>query len=188
MKLVSWNVNGLRSVLKRGLVDYLDEEKPDVLCLQETRCEATDVPPFWPKAHRIYFNTATKRGYAGTAILTKREPLSVSMGIGIPEHDDEGRVLTAEYERFFVVNVYVPNSKRDLSRLTYRQRWDVDFLRYLKRLERKKPVVFCGDLNVAHTELDLHSPQSQRKKSRVYPGRASRLRRSRQSRLHRHIS
>jgi exodeoxyribonuclease-3 len=147
-------------VLKRGLVDYLEEEKPDVLCLQETRCEATDVTPFWPRTHRMFFNTAKKRGYAGTAILSRRAPLAVSMGIGIQEHDEEGRVLTAEYDGFYVVNVYVPNAKRDLSRLDYRQRWDTDFLRYLKRLERKKPVVFCGDLNVAHTKLDLTHPKA----------------------------
>lgn len=160
MKLVSWNVNGLRSVLKKGFLDFLGSEKPDVLCLQEARCTAEDVDVTWPRGYRAYFNCAVKKGYSGTMILSKKLPLSVTPNIGNVAHDQEGRVLTAEYADFCLVNVYVPNAKRDLSRLTYRQRWDRDFLAFLKRLERKKPVIFCGDLNVAHTELDLANPKA----------------------------
>jgi exodeoxyribonuclease-3 len=160
MRLVSWNVNGLRAVLRKNFLAFLASERPDVLCLQETKCEPADVEPVWPKRYSVHWNTAQKKGYSGTAIFTRTAPLSVTQGIGVPEHDKEGRVLTAEFPSFFVVNVYVPNSKRDLSRLRYRQRWDRDFLRYLKRLERKRPVIFCGDLNVAPTELDLTHPKA----------------------------
>jgi exodeoxyribonuclease-3 len=160
MKLISWNVNGLRAVLRKGFLDYLAREKPDVLCLQETRCEPNDVEQLWPAAYTTYWNTAEKKGYAGTAIFTQSRPLSVMTGIGLAFHDREGRVLTAEFPDFFLVNVYVPNSQRELTRLAYRQQWDRDFLRYLKRLDRRKPVVFCGDLNVAHTEIDLANPKT----------------------------
>lgn len=160
MKLISWNVNGLRSVLRKGFLDYLALEKPDLLCLQEARCSPEDLEVTWPKGYRAFFNCAMKRGYSGTMILSKRLPLSVTPNIGNVSHDQEGRVLAAEYADFYVVNVYVPNAKRDLSRLAYRQQWDRDFLAYLKRLERKKPVIFCGDLNVAHTELDLANPKA----------------------------
>ena len=155
MKLISWNVNGLRAVLAKNFRAYLAKEKPDVLCLQETKCSETDVVATWPKGYTMYWNAAETKGYSGTAILTKVPPLQVRPHIDIREHDREGRVLMAEFERFFLVNVYVPNAKRDLSRLPYRKRWDRDFLKYLKRLEAQKPVVFCGDLNVAHTALDL---------------------------------
>ena len=160
MKLISWNVNGLRAVLKKNFLDFLASEKPDVLCLQETKCTPDDVEQLWPAHYTTYWNCAEKKGYSGTAIFTKRRPLKVSPGIGIAEHDREGRVLTAEFDDFFLVNVYVPNSKRELLRLPYRQQWDADFLKYLKKLERKKPVVFCGDLNVAHTEIDLANPKA----------------------------
>ena len=160
MKLVAWNVNGLRSVLRKNLLEYLDSEKPDIICLQETKCQREDVDDVWPKRYRAHFNSAEKKGYAGTAILSKPQPIRVTSNIGVATHDREGRVLTAEYDDFFLVNVYVPNAKRDLSRLPYRQQWDRDFLKYLKRLERGKPVVFCGDLNVAHTELDLTHPKA----------------------------
>ena len=160
MKLISWNVNGLRAVLRKNFLEYLDLEKPDVLCLQETKCGPDDVEMLWPARYTTYWNTAEKKGYAGTAIFTRARPLSVTPHIGIAEHDREGRVLTAQFDDFFLVNVYVPNSKRELTRLAYRQKWDRDFLRYLKRLEKKKPVVFCGDLNVAHTEIDLANPKS----------------------------
>ena len=160
MKLVSWNVNGLRAALRRNFLAYLAEESPDVLCLQETRTEPEDVEPRWPADYEAFWNPAKKKGYAGTAIFTRHRPLRVSSGIGRPAHDSEGRVLTAEFEDFFLVNVYVPNSQRELTRLAYRQRCDVDFLKYLKKLERRKPVVFCGDLNVAHTELDLANPKA----------------------------
>jgi exodeoxyribonuclease III len=160
VKLISWNVNGLRAILSKNFRAYLAKEKPDVLCLQETRCSPDDVQCTWPKGYAMYWNAAETKGYAGTAILTKVPPLHVWPHIGKLEHDREGRVLTAEFQRFYLVNVYVPNTRRDLGRLPYRQRWDKDFLAYVKRLEKQKPVVFCGDLNVAHTELDLARPKA----------------------------
>jgi exodeoxyribonuclease III len=160
VKLISWNVNGLRAVLKKNFLEFLDEENPDALCLQEIKCGANDVEQLWPRHYTTFWNSAEKRGYAGTAIFIKNRPLNVSPHIGVVEHDKEGRVLTAELDDFFLVNVYVPNSKRDLSRLTYRQKWDRDFLAHLKKLEKKKPVIFCGDLNVAHTEIDLANPRA----------------------------
>ena len=160
MKLISWNVNGLRAVLRKNFLEYLDTERPDVLCLQETKASPDQVEQLWPATYSTYWNTAVKKGYSGTAIFTRERPLKTSTGIGHAEHDTEGRVLTAEYPGFFLVNVYVPNSQRELTRLDYRQRWDKDFLAFLKKLEKKKPVVFCGDLNVAHTEIDLANPKA----------------------------
>jgi exodeoxyribonuclease-3 len=160
MKLISWNVNGLRAVLRKNFLDYLAAEKPDVLCLQETKASPDQVEQLWPATYTTYWNAAEKKGYSGTAIFTLTRPLAVTCGIGKADHDREGRVLTAEYADYFLVNVYVPNSQRELTRLEYRQRWDADFLKYLKKLERRKPVVFCGDLNVAHTELDLANPKA----------------------------
>jgi exodeoxyribonuclease III len=160
VKLISWNVNGLRAVLKKNFLEFLDTEQPDVLCLQEIKCGPNDVEQLWPRHYTTFWNSAEKKGYSGTAIFTKVRPLKVVPHIDISEHDREGRVLAAEFENFFLVNVYVPNSKRDLSRLTYRQKWDKDFLAYLKKLEKKKPVIFCGDLNVAHTEIDLANPRA----------------------------
>ncbi len=160
MKLVSWNVNGLRAVLRKNFLDYLASEKPDILCLQETKAGPDDVEQLWPATYTTYWNTAQKKGYSGTVIFTKERPLGVNQGMKIAEHDNEGRVLVAEYPDFFLVNVYVPNTKRDLSRLPYRQRWDADFLKHLKKLEKRKPVIFCGDLNVAHTEIDLTHPKA----------------------------
>ena len=160
VKLISWNVNGLRAVLKKNFLDYLNAAKPDVLCLQETKCSPDDVEQLWPATYTTYWNTAQKKGYSGTAIFTKKRPLQVTPHIGVAEHDNEGRVLTAEFNDFFLVNVYVPNSRRELERLPYRQVWDADFLRHLKTLEKKKPVIFCGDLNVAHTEIDLANPKA----------------------------
>ena len=160
MKLVSWNVNGLRAVLRKNFLDYVAEEAPDMLCLQETKAGPDDVEQLWPAAYTTYWNTAEKKGYSGTALFTRTRPLSVARGIGRIAHDKEGRVLTAEYANFFLVNVYVPNSQRELTRLSYRQQWDRDFLRYLKKLEARKPVIFCGDLNVAHTEIDLANPRA----------------------------
>jgi exodeoxyribonuclease-3 len=160
MKLISWNVNGIRAVLKKGFSDFIAAEQPDILCLQETKATAGDV--VLPEAlaeYTAFWNSAEKKGYAGTAIFTKPKPIAVTYGLGIVDHDKEGRVITAEYADFFLVNVYVPNSKRELSRLPYRQQWDRDFLAYLKGLEKKKPVIFCGDLNVAHTEIDLARPK-----------------------------
>ena len=160
MKLVSWNVNGLRAVLKKTLLQYLDEESPDILCLQETKCTAADVSPVWPSQYETFWNSAEKKGYSGTAILSRHHPLRVTSGIGIAQHDQEGRVLTAEFDGFFLVNVYTPNSQRELARLPYRMEWDRDFRAYLRSLEASKPVVFCGDLNVAHTEIDLANPKA----------------------------
>jgi exodeoxyribonuclease-3 len=159
MKIISWNVNGLRAVLKKNFCAFLAEAQPDILCLQETECTGDDVEAVWPAEYTAFFNCAEKKGYSGTAILTKTTPLHVSHGISCADHDREGRVITAEFPDYFVVNVYVPNSKRELERLEYRQQWDRDFLSYLKGLERQKPVIFCGDLNVAHTPLDLARPK-----------------------------
>ncbi len=160
MKIMSWNVNGLRSLLAKDLfVKFVGQHQPDCLCLQETK--TADKVAVGLQGYEEYWNHARKAGYAGTAVFTRVKPLKVTDGIGIPKHDEEGRVITLEFRDFFLVNVYVPNSKRDLSRLPYREKeWDVDFLKYLKYLEKKKPVVFCGDLNVAHTEIDLTYPKA----------------------------
>jgi exodeoxyribonuclease-3 len=160
VKFISCNVNGLRSVLRKNFLEYLDSEQPDVLCLQETKCTPDVVEQLWPVTYTTYWNCAEKKGYSGIAIFTKQRPLKVVPHIGISDHDREGRVLTAEYDDFFLVNVYVPNSKRELTRLAYRQTWDRDFLGYLKSLEKRKPVIFCGDLNVAHNEIDLANPKA----------------------------
>ena len=148
VKLISWNVNGLRAVLKKNFLEFLETEKPDVLCLQETKCTPDQVEQLWPATYTTFWNSAEKKGYSGTAIFSRTRPLQVTPHINVVEHDREGRVQTAEYADFYLVNVYVPNSKRELERLPYRQQWDVDFLKYLKNLELKKPVIFCGDLNV----------------------------------------
>ena len=163
MKLISWNVNGIRAVLKKGFHDFVAAEQPDIVCIQETRASPEVVEVEWLDGYEVHWNVAEKKGYSGTLILTRVKPLDVTRGIGIAEHDREGRVLTAEYGDFFLVNVYVPNSKRELTRLEYRQRWDRDFLAHLKMLERTKPVIFCGDLNVAHTEIDLARPKANMK-------------------------
>ena len=160
MRLMSWNVNGIRAALKKGFLDFVAQARPDVLCLQETRAlpeqvglELTGYHAFW--------NPAEKKGYSGTLTLSRAEPLSVRRGLGDPAHDAEGRVLTLEYPDFFLVNVYTPNAQRGLTRLAYRtQEWDPAFLTYLQRLEREKPAVLCGDLNVAHKEIDLANPKS----------------------------
>ncbi|MGH7198099.1 MAG: exodeoxyribonuclease III [Candidatus Omnitrophota bacterium] len=160
MKLLSWNVNGIRSVMKKGFLVFLKKENPDVLCLQETKASAEEAALKTP-AYEQHWNTPKRPGYSGTAVLTKVKPLKASHGIGIAKHDGEGRVLTLEFKDFYLVNVYVPNSKRGLERLPYRTKeWDVDFLKYLKKLEKKKPVVFCGDMNVAHKEVDLTNPKA----------------------------
>ena len=163
MKLISWNLNGIRSALNKGLLDFIKKSKPDVLCLQETRSPNDAVTADLP-GYEQYWNHAQKPGYSGTAVFTRARPLKVSSGTGNAKHDNEGRVITLEYKDFFLVNVYVPNSKRGLERLSYRTKeWDVDFLAYLKGLEKKKPVVFCGDLNVAHTPVDLANPKGNEK-------------------------
>ena len=162
MKLATWNVNGIRSVLNKGaLQEYVLESNPDILCLQETKAQQDQVELGMEfSEYEVFFNSAVKKGYSGTAIFTKEKPLSVEYGIGIEEHDQEGRVITAEYEKFYLVTVYTPNAKRDLSRLEYRQVWEDDFLAFIKKLEETKPVIFCGDLNVAHKEIDLANPKT----------------------------
>ena len=159
MKLISWNVNGIRAAIKKGFDDFFAAEKPDIMCLQEVKAfqEQVDLKA---DGYHVLWNPARKPGYSGTAVFSRVEPASVTMGIGIEEHDREGRVITAEYDDFYLVNVYTPNSQRELARLEYRQQWDVDFLAYLKNLEKTKAVVFCGDLNVAHKEIDLANPKS----------------------------
>jgi len=159
MKLVSWNVNGIRSILKKGFREFVARENPDVICLQETRAHPGQIQ--LPLAgYHAYWNVAQVPGYSGTAVFTRPEPLAVTRGLGMVQHDAEGRLLALEYPDYFLVNVYTPNSKRDLSRLPYRMQWDADFLNYLKKLEKKKAVIFCGDLNVAHREIDLAHPDS----------------------------
>ena len=158
-KLLSWNVNGIRAVLKKNFLDFVKQHKPDVLCVQETKAHPEQVNVEL-QGYRQFWNAAKRPGYSGTAIFTKVEPVSVKNDLGIAEHDGEGRVIALELPEYFLVNVYTPNAKRDLSRLQQRMRWDEDFLKYLKRLERKKPVIFCGDLNVAHEEIDLANPKA----------------------------
>lgn len=165
MKLLSWNVNGVRSALKKGLLDWMASSGADVICLQETKAHPGDVQHVaWATGYTPHWYPAKKKGYSGTVIFTRPTPLRVTTGIGLPGHDDEGRVITAEFPDFFVVNVYQPNSQRGLTRLRYRtEEWDPAFLKFLKKLEKRKPVVFCGDLNVAHTEIDLANPKSNRR-------------------------
>jgi len=158
--LISWNVNGIRAALKKGLLDILKTQEPDIFCLQETRARPEQVANVaWPEGYKQFWNPAQKPGYAGTATFTRIEPLEVMKGIGKPEHDNEGRVLTLEFRDWYVVNCYTPNAQRGLTRLDYRQHWDRDFLGFLKQLEKKKPVISGGDLNVAHTEIDLARPK-----------------------------
>ncbi len=159
MKILSWNVNGLRAILRKGLVEFLEREQPDILCLQETKCTPDVVDLAWAEGYHPFWNSAERKGYSGVVMFSRIEPKKVTTGMNLPEHDNEGRVLAAEFADFYLVTVYVPNSKRDLSRLDYRQGWDAAFLAYLKKLEQKKPVVFCGDLNVAHEEIDLARPK-----------------------------
>jgi exodeoxyribonuclease III len=159
MKLVSWNVNGMRAVLKNDFLDKMGTINPEVVCLQETRVSSHEIHvPL--DGYYQYWNSAKKKGYSGTAVFSRVEPISVSNGMGIAEHDTEGRIITLEFQGFFLVNVYTPNAQHGLVRLDYRQRWDTDFLAYLKGLEATKPIVFCGDLNVAHKEIDLKNPKA----------------------------
>ena len=161
-KLISWNVNGLRACYGKGtFMEFLEKEQPDALMLQETKLQAGQISLDLPGYHQ-YWNYAEKKGYSGTAAFVKEEPLNVTLGLGIEEHDHEGRVITMEYPDFYLITVYVPNAKEDLSRLAYRQVWEDDFLAYVKKLEEKKPVIYCGDLNVAHEEIDLKNPKSNR--------------------------
>lgn len=162
MKMVSWNVNGLRACVTKGFVDIFNKLDADIFCLQETKLQKgqIDLPL---EGYYQYWNYAEKKGYSGTAIFTKKEPLAVTNGIGIDEHNTEGRVITLEFEDFFFVTCYTPNSQNELKRLDYRMKWEDDFREYLMRLNKKKPVILCGDLNVAHNEIDLKNPKTNRK-------------------------
>ena len=162
MKLISWNVNGLRACMEKGFLDFFNKADADIFCLQETKLQEGQISLELPGYYQ-YWNYAQKKGYSGTAMFTKKEPLHVSYGIGMQEHDTEGRVITAEFEDRYVVTVYTPNSQEELKRLSYRMQWEEDFLKYLKKLEEKKPVIFCGDLNVAHKEIDLKNPKTNKK-------------------------
>lgn len=161
MKLISWNVNGLRACVGKGFLDFMKEADADVFCIQESKLQEGQIELPLEGYHQ-YWNYAEKKGYSGTALFSKTEPLSVTCGIGVEEHDHEGRVITAEYADFYVVTCYTPNSQDGLTRLDYRMSWEDAFLAYLKGLEKKKPVIFCGDLNVAHKEIDLKNPKSNR--------------------------
>lgn len=162
MKFISWNVNGIRACVNKGFMEFFERENADIFCLQETKVQEEQIP-FNLDGYYQYWNFAQKKGYSGTAIFSKIEPINVVYGIGKEEHDQEGRVITLEFENLFIVTVYTPNSQRGLARLEYRLKWEEDFLNYLKGLDKLKPVVFCGDLNVAHQEIDLKNPSSNRK-------------------------
>ena len=159
MKLISWNVNGLRAVYKKGFEDFFIASNSDIFCIQETKMQEGQLEVTFPN-YLQYWNSAEKKGYSGTAIFCKKKPQSVYYGIGIPEHDKEGRVITLEFENFYMVNCYTPNAQRELTRLDYRMAWEDAFREYLVQLDRKKPIILCGDLNVAHKEIDLKNPKS----------------------------
>ena len=164
MKIISWNVNGIRAVLKKGFIDFVNDVKPDIICIQETKAHPEQVDLELNDYPYKFWNSAEKKGYSGTAIFSKINPINVKNDLGIEKHDQEGRVICFELQDFYLVTVYTPNSKRDLSRLNYRQKeWDVDFLTYLKELEKIKPIIFCGDLNVAHKEIDLKNPKTNKR-------------------------
>lgn len=161
MKLISWNVNGIRACLTKGFKDFFEAVDADVFCIQETKCQEGQVDLEFD-GYYSYWNSAERKGYSGTAIFCKNKPLSVVYGIGMEEHDKEGRVITAEFENYYVVTIYTPNSKRGLERLEYRQVWEDEVRKYLLNLKHKKPVIMCGDLNVAHKEIDLKNPKTNR--------------------------
>ena len=162
MKLISWNVNGLRACVQKGFLDFFGQADADVFCIQESKLQEGQIELDLP-GYFQYWNYAQRKGYSGTAVFSKREPEAVFYGIGIPKHDTEGRVITLEYEGYYLVTVYTPNSQSELARLSYRMEWEDNFLKYLKGLEKKKPVIFCGDLNVAHKEIDLKNPGPNRR-------------------------
>lgn len=162
MKLISWNVNGIRACVKKGFLDFFKETDADIFCLQETKLQEGQIELELEGYHQ-YWNYAERKGYSGTAIFTKQEPLSVSYGLGIEEHDQEGRIITLEFDNFYMVTVYTPNSKNELLRLNYRMVWEDEFRSYLLRLNETKPVIVCGDLNVAHQEIDLKNPKTNQK-------------------------
>lgn len=162
MKMISWNVNGLRACVKKGFEEFFKSADADIFCVQETKLQEGQID-FNPDGYSGYWNYAEKKGYSGTAVFTKTEPVSFTYGIGMDKHDKEGRVITLEFSDFYFINVYAPNSQRELARLEYRQEWEDDFRSYLVGLDKKKPVVLCGDLNVAHNEIDLKNPRTNRK-------------------------
>lgn len=159
MKLISWNVNGLRAIINKGFMDFFRQIDADIFCIQETKMQEGQIELVLDGYYQ-YFNSAIKKGYSGTAVFTKQKPINVTYGIGIEEHNQEGRIITAEYEKFYLVNCYTPNSKRELERLEYRKIWEDEIRKYLKKLEETKPVIYCGDLNVAHEEIDLKNPKT----------------------------
>ena len=160
MKIVTWNVNGLRASITKGFNDFFKEIDADIFCIQETKMQDEQAEEIQFDGYYRYMNSAVKKGYAGTMVFSKMEPISVTYGLGIEEHDQEGRIITLEYDNFYLVNCYTPNSKRELERLEYRMRWEDEMLKYFKKLEERKPVVYCGDLNVAHEEIDIKNPQT----------------------------
>lgn len=162
MKLISWNVNGIRACVQKGFLDFFKEVDADIFCIQESKLQAGQIELELDGYHQ-YWNYAQKKGYSGTAIFTKQEPLSVSYGIGIEEHDQEGRVITLEFDKYYMVTVYTPNSQNELARLPYRMEWEEAFKDYLKNLDETKPVIVCGDMNVAHKEIDLKNPKTNQK-------------------------
>ncbi|MBW2985391.1 exodeoxyribonuclease III [Candidatus Woesearchaeota archaeon] len=168
MKIISWNVNGIRAALKKGFIESMKKENPDIICIQETKAHPDQVDMAFNEYEHHFWNSAEKKGYSGTAIFSKIKPLSITYGLGIEEHDTEGRLITLEFDDFFLINTYVPNSGRGPSRLSYRQKWDKDLLKYLKDLEKKKPIIFTGDLNVAHKPIDLKNPTSNYNKTSGY--------------------
>ena len=161
MKLISWNVNGIRACINKGFKDFFNEIDSDIFCIQETKCQKDQIDLEF-EGYTSYWNSAEKKGYSGTAIFTKQKPISVTYGIGIEEHDKEGRVITLEFEKFYMINIYTPNSKRELERLEYRQIWEDEIRKYMLKLNKNKPVIMCGDLNVAHNEIDLKNPKTNR--------------------------
>lgn len=161
MKLISWNVNGIRACVNKGFIEFFKDIKADILCIQETKCQPDQIELEFD-GYKSYWNSAERKGYSGTAIFTKKKPIAVTCGIGIEEHDKEGRILTLEFEDFYLVNNYTPNAKRGLERLDYRQIWEDEIRKYLLKLKEVKPVIMCGDLNVAHKEIDLRNPKSNR--------------------------
>ena len=161
MKLISWNVNGIRACLTKGFEEFFNQIDADIFCIQETKCQQGQVELEFEN-YQSYWNSAEKKGYSGTAIFTKKKPISVTYGIGIEEHDKEGRIITLEFEKFYLINNYTPNAKRELERLDYRMIWEDEIRKYLLELNKKKPVIMCGDLNVAHEEIDLKNPKQNR--------------------------
>ncbi|HIW86599.1 MAG TPA: exodeoxyribonuclease III [Candidatus Eubacterium faecipullorum] len=161
MKLISWNVNGLRACMNKGFQQFFNDADADIFCIQETKLQEGQID-FSPEGYCAFWNYAEKKGYSGTAVFSKKEPLNVKYGMGIEEHDKEGRLITLEFDDFYLLTVYVPNAQRELTRLDYRMKWEDAFFEYIKALDRKKPVIFCGDLNVAHEEIDLKNPKTNR--------------------------